>query len=145
MHAQVLSLAEMRAFLAEVFPELDIDGPSYRLEALGAGTCTLRLFHHPRHLRPGGTMSGPAAMLVADLAVYVAVLSVIGRVPLAVTTSLHINFLAKPRPADLVGEARLLKVGRRLCVGETTIFGAGEAAPVAHATATYSLPPDTVK
>lgn len=142
---QKLGLEEMRAFLAEVFPNLTIDGPSYVVEAVGPGTARLRLFAHPRHIRPGGTMSGPAAMLVADLGIYLAVLSVIGKVPLAVTTSLNINFLAKPPPGDLIGESRILKAGKRLVVGETTIYSDGSPAPVAHATATYSVPPGAVK
>ena len=83
-------------------------------------------------------LSPPFAL--ADLALYVAILAQIGRVPLAVTTNLNINFLRKPAPGDVVGEARLMKLGKRLAVGEVALHSVGEAAMVAHATGTYSIP-----
>ncbi len=83
----------------------------------------------------------PAMMLLADLALYVAVLSVAGRVELAVTTNLNINFLRKPDKADLIADCRLLKAGKRLCVGEVTLFSEAHDEPVAHVTGTYSIPP----
>jgi uncharacterized protein (TIGR00369 family) len=79
-------------------------------------------------------------MQLADFAMYVAVFSAIGRQPLAVTTNLNINFLRKPGPSDLIADARLLKVGKRLAVGEVKIYSDGEAGPVAHVTSTYSIP-----
>jgi len=79
--------------------------------------------------------------MLADVALYVAVLSVIGIVPLAVTTSMTINFLSKPAPRDLVGEASILKAGKRLCVGEVLLHSDGSEEPVAHVTGTYSVPP----
>jgi len=91
-------------------------------------------------LRPGGTVSGPTMMELADFAMYVAVFSAIGPQPLAVTTNLNINFLRKPTHADLLADARLMKVGKRLAVGEVTIFSEGTDEPVAHVTATYSIP-----
>ena len=91
-------------------------------------------------LRPGGTVSGPTMMELADFAMYVAVFSAIGRQPLAVTTNLNINFLRKPTRADLIADAHLMKVGKRLAVGEVTIYSEGTAEPVAHVTATYSIP-----
>jgi uncharacterized protein (TIGR00369 family) len=81
-------------------------------------------------------------MALADFAMYVAVLAAIGPVPLAVTINLNINFLRKPAPGDLVGEARLLKLGKRLATGEVTIYSHGETEPVAHVTSTYSIPPE---
>jgi uncharacterized protein (TIGR00369 family) len=99
------------------------------------------MLYHPKNLRPGGTISGPAMMTLADFALYVAVLSVVGRTPLAVTTNLTVNFLRKPEQRDLVSEARLLKAGKRLCVGEVTICSEGSSEPVAHVTGTYSVPP----
>ncbi len=104
----------------------------------------MRLPYKPLFVRPGGTVAGPLLMGLADFAVYVAVLSVIGRVKLAVTTSLNCNFLRRPKPKDVIGEARMLKVGKRLAYGEVSIFTAGEAGdgPVAHVTATYSIPPE---
>ncbi len=96
----------------------------------------------PAELRPGGTVSGPVLMEVADVALYVAILGQIGIVPLAVTTQLSINFLRKPA-ADraVVGVCRLLKTGRSLAVGEVSLYSEGLAEPVAHAVGTYSLPP----
>ena len=80
-------------------------------------------------------------MALADFAMYVAVLAAIGPVPLAVTINLNINFLRKPSQRDLMAEARLLKLGKRLATGEVTIRSDGEEVPVAHVTATYSIPP----
>ena len=144
MKEPALSLAEMIAYLDEVFPEIHHGGRTLSVEKLGYGTCTVRQAYHPRHLRPGGTMSGPSMMTLADFALYVAVLTVAGRTPLAVTTNLSINFLRKPEKADLIGEVRLLKAGKRLCVGEVSIFSEGQAEPVAHVTGTYSVPPASV-
>lgn len=114
------------------------------VERIGAGTARVLLPYKPLFVRPGGTVAGPLLMGLADFAVYVAVLSVIGRVELAVTTSLNCNFLRRPKPKDIIGEARMLKVGRRLAYGEVSIFTVGEEGdgPVAHVTATYSIPPE---
>jgi len=93
-------------------------------------------------LRPGGTVSGPVMMAVADVALYVAILGEIGLVPLAVTTSFTINFLRKPAAsADIVADRKLLKVGRALVVGEVAIYSQGSSEMVAHAVGTYSIPP----
>jgi len=100
----------------------------------------MRLRFDAKHLRPGGTISGPAMFALADVALYVAILGQIGRVSLAVTTNLNINFLRKPDPRDLIGEARLIKLGKRLAVGEVAIFSDGRDELVAHAVGTYSLP-----
>src|SRR5690242_14188592 len=110
--------------------------------ALGEGTATLRLPFHPDHLRPGATISGPVLMTMADVAMYAALLSAVGRVELAVTTNLNINFLKKPPQAALLAEARLLKLGRRLAVGEASLYGEKSRDLLAHATMTYSIPPD---
>jgi uncharacterized protein (TIGR00369 family) len=114
------------------------------VEAIGEGTCRVRLPHRDEHLRPGGTVSGPAMMGLADYAMYVGVLSAIGRVELAVTTNLSINFLRRPKPAAILADCRMIKVGRRLAYGEVFLFaeGAEEDGPVAHVTSTYSIPPD---
>ena len=101
----------------------------------------LRLEVDQTHLRPGGTISGPTMLLLADTAVYAAILTTIGSVALAVTTNLNINFLRKPVPnLDLIGESWLMKVGKRLIVGEVLIYSENDPEPVAHATCTYSLP-----
>ncbi len=133
------TLDELRAYLVEIFPEYWKSG-DLRVEDIAPMSATLRLVHHPRHLRPGGTISGPTMFAVCDAALFVAILSEIGRVAQAVTTSASINFLRKPAPADLIGKARLIKLGARLAVGEVALYSAGESEMVAHATGTYSIP-----
>jgi uncharacterized protein (TIGR00369 family) len=100
----------------------------------------VRMDFHERHIRPGGTISGPSMMALADLALYAAILAQIGPVALTVTTSLNFNFLRKPEQRALIGDCRLLKLGRRLAVGEVSIFSEGGADVVCHATGTYSIP-----
>lgn len=112
------------------------------VDALGYGFVRLRIPFQDDFLRPGGTIAGPVMMGLADLAMYGVVLSMIGPVELAVTTSLNINFLRRPRPGDMLAHARILKLGKRLAVGEVNIFRDGEDEPVAHVTATYSIPPN---
>ncbi len=116
-------------------------GGSMRVEEVGNLTARLRLKAMPRDLRPGGTVSGASMMALADLAIYAALLGEIGLVPLAVTTSLTINFLRKPPLADVLAEARLLKVGKALAFGEILLRSEGEPKLVAHCTSTYSIPP----
>ncbi|HRE14004.1 MAG TPA: PaaI family thioesterase [Usitatibacteraceae bacterium] len=129
---------ELAAFLAREFPQTKCT-----IEALSDGGATVRHEVGPDELRPGGTVSGPVLMAVADVALYVAILARIGIVPLAVTTSLNVNFLRKPRAgAAVVGTCRLLKTGKSLAVGEVTLFSEGDEAPVAHAVGTYSIPRD---
>lgn len=113
------------------------------IELLARGTCHVRLPYAPLMLRPGGTISGPAMMALADITLYGAVLSCIGRVELAVTTDLAIRFLRRPGPADLVAQGRILKLGRRLVVGEIVIMSADGQGTVAHATGSYAIPDPT--
>jgi uncharacterized protein (TIGR00369 family) len=136
----ILSAEEVSAYLAKEFPQIGI-GRNFSVEAVGPMSARLRLHYRADHLRPGGTISGPTIFALADVGLYVAILAQIGPVKLAVTTNLNINFLRKPGPADHVGEARLLKLGKRLAVGEVTMFSVGEPEIVAHATGTYSIPP----
>lgn len=103
--------------------------------------CRIRRKFNKQSLRPGGTISGPTMMGLTDFAMYVAVLASVGPVPLAVTTNLNINFLRKPTQRDLIAEARLIKLGKRLAVGEVEIYCEGDDEMVAHATSTYSIPP----
>lgn len=112
------------------------------LEVIGADRASVRLPYHASMLRPGGTVSGPTMMALADATMYAVVLGAIGIVKLAVTTSFNINFLHRPSPADLMAEGRLLKLGKRLAVIEVMLHSDGHDAPVAHATGTYSIPPD---
>ena len=135
-----MSAEELDAFIQMHFPHMEED--SFRIERVEDNTAEVRLSYHDRHLRPGGTISGASLMTLADMAMYVALLGMIGPVALAVTTNLNINFLRKPGPVDVIGRCRLLKLGRRLAVGEVMIYSEGEAEPVAHATVTYSIPPE---
>ncbi len=135
----VMSPAELMVFLEEHFPQAAHLGLA--IEHLDERTIRLRLPTHERHLRPGGTISGPTLMWLVDCGFYLLILGQLGPVALAVTTNLNINFMRKPEPADLIGEGRLLKLGKTLAVGDFTIYSAGKAEPVAHATVTYAIPP----
>ena len=137
-----LSLSETQNFLDAAFPQMAAGGRTYHLVGVGPLRATMRMDHHDRHLRPGGTISGPSMMALADYALYAAILSNIGPVALAVTTSLNFNFLRKPGPNGLLAEARLLKLGRRLAVGEVAITAPDSDDLVCHATGTYSIPPE---
>src|ERR1700751_5021504 len=129
-----------RFFLAE-FPQVFHVESGLAIEAVWERGCRVRQAFRAASLRPGGTISGPTMMALADFAMYVAVLASIGPVPLAVTINLNINFLRKPGQCDLLAEARLLKLGKRLAGGGVPIRSEGGAEPVAHVPATYSIPP----
>jgi len=140
MAAPKLTRKKLEALLSTEFPEMFNSQSGYAIERVWHGGCRLRRHYHPKSLRPGGTVSGPIIMALADVAMYVALLSAIGWVPLAVTTNLTINFLRRPAPRDLLAEARLIKLGKRLAVGEIGIRSHGGDDLVAHATSTYSIP-----
>jgi uncharacterized protein (TIGR00369 family) len=135
-----LSRDELVALLRTEFPEAAHAVGDYDVEDVWHGGCRVRRRHHDQSLRPGGTVSGPIMMALADFTMYLAVLSAIGWVPLAVTTNLNINFLKKPGARDLIAEARLIKLGKRLAVGEVHIRSDGDDDSVAHVTSTYSIP-----
>ena len=118
-----------------------------QLESIAPHGVTMRAVYNEHYLRPGGTVSGPIMMPLADAAMYALVLSRIGPVELAVTTNLSINFLAKPTPGDILADALILKLGKRLAVGEVTLYSDGQESdsPVAHVTATYSIPPGSAQ
>jgi uncharacterized protein (TIGR00369 family) len=132
-----LTAAELAEFLDEVFPQ--VRGQMV-IEEIGSMRARLRMPIDHSHLRPGGTISGPTMFTLADCAFYVATLAMIGREALTVTTNLNINFLRKPAQRDLIGEARVLKLGKLLSVGEVMLFLEGDDRPVAHATMTYAIP-----
>jgi uncharacterized protein (TIGR00369 family) len=140
MPAPALNADEIGELLHEVFPQAFYPGCGLTLERVDYANVRVRRHFHADYLRPGGTISGPTMMELADFAMYVAIFSAIGRQPLAVTTNLNINFLRKPGPADLVAEAKLMKIGKRLAVGEVTLYSDGADEPVAHVTSTYSIP-----
>jgi uncharacterized protein (TIGR00369 family) len=133
-----LSADDVRAFLAREFPQIDGD---FTVEEVGPMRARMRMLFHERRLRPGGTISGPSMFALADVALYAAILASIGPVALAVTTNLNINFLRRPEPTDLIGEARLMKLGKRLAFGEVSISAPGSNDLVAHAVGAYSIPP----
>lgn len=111
-----------------------------RVEAAGNGQARLRQIFRESQLRPGGTISGPTMMGLADAAMYAAILGQLGRLEMAVTQNLNINFLAKPQASDLIAEAEIIRLGRRSAVLEVRLFSDGSEQMVAHVTGTYALP-----
>ncbi len=133
---------EMAAFLDEVFPQVRGE---FEIERLDAEALVMRLNVGDRHLRPGGTVSGPAMFGLADVAAYVATMARIGPEALAVTTNCSIDFMRKPEAGrDVLAKAEVLKLGRSLSVVDVRLFSEGADAPVARATLTYSIPPKPV-
>jgi uncharacterized protein (TIGR00369 family) len=135
-----MSVAELEEFLRVEFPQSFGSGDT-SIESADGTTCLLRQRYNERMLRPGGTVSGPTLMALADCAMYVVLLSAIGPIGLAVTTNLNINFLRKGQAGqDVLAEARLLKLGKRLAVGEVNLLSGTSPDPIAHVTSTYSIP-----
>lgn len=129
----------LTAFLERDFGQVAAD---FAVERADADGVTLRLRVAERHLRPGGTVSGPSMFGLADVALYLAILSRLGPVALAVTTNASMDFMRKPAAGrDVRAEARLLKLGRVLAVGDALLYSEGVAEPVARASMTYSIPP----
>lgn len=136
-----MTIDEISAFLAEVFPQIDGD---FTLTGLTQDSVDVRMNVAERHLRPGGTVSGPSMFALADVAFYIAVLSQIGPEALTVTTNCSIDFMRKPAATDMIGKARILKMGRTLAVGDVLLYSEGQEAPVARANLTYAIPPTKV-
>jgi uncharacterized protein (TIGR00369 family) len=135
-----MSVAELQRFLHDEFPQV-FRGGDISIERADGESCLLRERYSERMLRPGGTISGPTLMALADCAMYVLLLSAIGPVGLAVTTNFNINFLRKGAPRqDIFAAARLLKLGKRLAVGEVNLLSGESPDPIAHVTSTYSIP-----
>ncbi|WDE03420.1 PaaI family thioesterase [Thalassomonas viridans] len=129
--------AELEHFFQTDFPQAD-----FTIESIGEKSATIRKKIAPGHLRPGGTVSGPVLMELADAALYVTILSEIGLVAMAVTTNLNINFLRKPSAdKDIIAKCTLIKLGKSLAIGEVSIYSGDLPEPVAHAVGTYSIPP----
>lgn len=135
-----MSADDLNAFMAAGFVRWERAGVT--IEHAEHRAVRLRMRTGERSLRPGGTVSGPTMFMLADTALYAAVLASIGPKALAVTTNVSINFLRKPPPRDLIAECRLLKLGKRIAVGDVMIFSDGEEEPVAQATGSYSIPVD---
>jgi uncharacterized protein (TIGR00369 family) len=137
--APKMDVAALDAFLRAEFPQVVED---FRIERAAPMQAEVRLLTGERHLRPGGTVSGPAIFALADLAMYAAILATVGPKALTVTTSCAIDFMRKPAAGrDMIGRARLLKVGRMLVVGDVLVHSEGAAEPAARASLTYSVPP----
>ena len=136
-----ISVADFNRLSEEKLPFAQAMG--LQLETINESHVVMRAGYSEQFIRPGGTISGPLLMALADAALYALVLSKVGMVELAVTTNLSINFLRKPSPGDVLAEARILKLGKRLAVGEVSLYSESESVkkPVAHATGTYSIPP----
>ncbi len=135
-----MTVPELEGFLHREFPQAFASGDIV-IESADGQTCLLRQTYSERMLRPGGTLSGPTLMTLADFAMYVVLLSAIGPVGLAVTTSLNINFLRTGQAGqDVLAAARLLKLGKRLAVGEVNLLSGSSPDPIAHVTSTYSIP-----
>jgi uncharacterized protein (TIGR00369 family) len=132
-----LGVAELQAILSDGFPASDVP----RVEEVTDESVVVSYAVTDRHGRPGGTLSGPVMMSLADTSAWVAIMSQIGPVVLAVTTSLHIDFLRKPQLTDLMARTRVLKLGRRLAVVDVELYSRGETELVAKAQVTYSIPP----
>jgi len=134
-----LTPAELTAIIREGVPASE--GSGFCVERIEPDGVLCRLPFNPLQIRPGGTLSGPTMMTLADAAMYAAVMARLGRLEMAVTQSFNINFLSRPMPADLLARAGILKSGRRTVVLDVSIYSEGSLDVVAHATGTYSLPP----
>lgn len=135
-----MTAEELETYLDEVFPQRNVNSPPIHIESLEPYNAQLRMEFSDSEIRPGGTLSGPTMFRLADHGLYVCLLSMIGPVPLAVTTNMSINFLRKPAQNDLIAKVRILKLGQRLAVGEIFLFSDGITDAVAHVTGTYSIP-----
>jgi uncharacterized protein (TIGR00369 family) len=139
--ANRLDIARLEALIEDRFPQIHSGGRILSIEEIGDRSARVRMRHHERMMRPGGTVSGSAMFTLADFGVYVAIIATLGETGIdAVTTNLNINFLTKPAARDMLASVRLIRMGRRLAVGEVEIYSEGAADMVAHAIATYALP-----
>ena len=140
-----ITVADFESLLEEQAPFVRLF--DFRVETIEHGRARVAMPFKPEFIRPGGSISGPAIMSLADITMYAVVLSLIGRVELAVTTSLNCNFLRRPKPGAVIADCRLIKLGKRLAYGEVSLYSEGDedAGPVAHVTATYSIPPERGK
>jgi uncharacterized protein (TIGR00369 family) len=136
-----LDVEALDRFLTAEFSQAYHPDSGLVIEEAWHGGALVRQRYRGGLIRPGGTISGPTMMMLADFAMYCAVLAAIGPVPLAVTINFSINFLRRPAKRDILAEAQLMKLGKRLAVGEVTIRSDGEEEAVAHVTTTYSIPP----
>lgn len=137
----LMTTAEVNAFLEEAYPQLNDQSAFYQATDVFPGGCTVRLNADERHLRPGGTVSGPSLFTLADIGGYVCVLSHTGPEALSVTTNLTINFMRKAEAGPIDGHCRILKLGKSLMMFDIDIVAGPDRQTIAHATGTYSIPP----
>lgn len=136
-----LDVARVEALVDVRFPQIHAGGRILEIEELGPRSARVRMKNHDRIIRPGGTISGPAMFTLADFSVYVAIIGTLGEPGMdAVTTNMNINFLAKPEARDMISTVRLIRLGRRLIVGDAQLYSDGMPDMVAHAVATYASP-----
>jgi len=133
----LMSKVDLENFLEKEFPQVS---SNFRILNIKPNSLSMLMHISDKHLRPGGTVSGPTMFLLADVSFYLATLSIIGPKSLTVTTNCSINFLRKPNISDLISESRVLKIGKTLSVGDVLIYSEGIKEPVAHASLTYSIP-----
>lgn len=137
----VLTAGELNGYIAEVYPQIMDQYPGYQITLVEPGKVVVQMATDERHIRAGGTVSGPTLFALADMGGYACVLSHVGREALSVTTNLNINFMRKADPGMLQADCNILKLGRRLMVYDCTIVANGSSEVIAHATGTYALPP----
>jgi uncharacterized protein (TIGR00369 family) len=137
----VMTAQEVNELIASAYPQLNSDYNAYETVEVFPGGCTVRLNADDRHLRPGGTVSGPCLFTLADIGGYACVLSHAGPDALSVTVNLTINFMRKAEPGPITGHCRILKLGRSLMVYDIDMVAGPDGQTVAHATGTYSIPP----
>jgi uncharacterized protein (TIGR00369 family) len=134
----VMTVEQLQQMLDDSFPGARIP---YQIEEVTGSSLRMTLAVDQSNSRPGGTVSGPTLMALADCAAWMVIVGQIGPVALSVTTSLHIDFLRKPDLVDVQADAVLLKLGKRLAVAEVAMSSVGSDAVVAKAQVTYSIPP----
>jgi uncharacterized protein (TIGR00369 family) len=136
-----LTVDAVTRLIDETFPGLHANGRWIHIESVGDRTARIRMTAVPSTIRPGGTISGPAMFTLADFAIYAALIAKLGAPAIAaVTSNLNINFLLRPEPVDMLGEAKLIRIGRSLAYAEVSLFSVGRDDVIAHATGTYALP-----
>ena len=138
----IMSITQIERLIDEQFPQVHLGGRVFFVEEAGDKCARMRMKAHEKNLRPGRTLSGPSMFQLADLALYVAILATLGEAAVqSVTTNLNINFLSRPGQGDLIAEVGLVKTGKKLVIGEVELYSDGAPAMVAHAIATYAMPP----
>ena len=141
----LLTAAQVSELVDAHFPQVHAGGKHLYIESIGHRVARVRMQGDESQMRPGGTVSGPSMFKLADFSLWVVLLGILGEHGLqAVTTSLNINFLSRPLPGDMYADARIIKLGRRLAVGEIELYSDGAEDMVAHATGTYAIPPESM-